>query len=728
MNHLDLIRITALTAMLFNIVLTLLVLGRDYRSTLHRVYMLWGLEISLWNLGAYHLSQHTTNNPFFWAKILQLGVIFIPLTMFHLCLVISKTRVGIILPVLYGAHILLASTLCFDWYITGIKWLPVGYWSIPGPGFHVFTLFYIGLTTGIMVILFRKLKVAAPTQRTRLRALRLAVVSLWVFGSNDMMPIWGLDHYPLTNIPFYPVGSLAAIFYVVIVGYSVLQHQLLDIHVTLSRFAAQFVRLLFMVLIGFLLLLLMSRFNPGGFSTFSFVAAMSALAASAVVASLFFPQFFGKGSDALERKILGDRFEYHARVSNLIEAMKSFPEPEYLLPELDALLINTMMVRSYEIVLLEDATRAFVLLHSHPAGAVFDFSGFTIDSPVFKYFQQTGAKSLSCNLVYDSERESLLQRDARQQLTGFEAEFCFPFFAGNDLVGMLLLGPKQNGDLFTPHDLRLLTEMSSSLGLLLNQIRLRSQLQAVYEQDLMGRMSRGLAHDLNNLLTPVQTLLQLLRETGLNQDTINELLPVGLRNLDTVRTYVNEALFFSNSSKLQGKLGRLDETVREAIALVHGPAEAKGIALTFQGDTEVAIEMDAVLIKRLLCNLLSNAVDASPSGSKIDVQLAPLPKTEMNRDWYRLKVMDQGEGISQENLRRVFTPYFTTKNTGDGKRGFGLGLAIARKIVHLHGGNLSIASKEHKGTTVQVDLPTRLVPTQKAASPEAAQKRGMVAA
>ena len=63
-------------------------------------------------------------------------------------------------------------------------------------------------------------------------------------------------------------------------------------------------------------------------------------------------------------------------------------------------------------------------------------------------------------------------------------------------------------------------------------------------------------------------------------------------------------------------------------------------------------------------------------------------------------------------MQRVFTPYFTTKNTGDGKRGFGLGLAIARKIVHLHGGTLSITSKQKEGTTVQVDLPSKLHPAQ----------------
>jgi signal transduction histidine kinase len=140
------------------------------------------------------------------------------------------------------------------------------------------------------------------------------------------------------------------------------------------------------------------------------------------------------------------------------------------------------------------------------------------------------------------------------------------------------------------------------------------------------------------------------------------------------------------------------------------------------------MEMDAVLIKRLVCNLLSNAIDASPAGSEVEARLMSLPKTEPNRDWHRLQIIDHGEGISAENLQRVFTPYFTTKNTGDGKRGFGLGLAIARKIVHLHGGNLSISSKEKKGTTVQVDLPSRLNQGQAASPPSAGPRPNMALA
>jgi signal transduction histidine kinase len=201
-----------------------------------------------------------------------------------------------------------------------------------------------------------------------------------------------------------------------------------------------------------------------------------------------------------------------------------------------------------------------------------------------------------------------------------------------------------------------------------------------------------------------------------------------LRNLQTVRTYVNEALFFSANAKLHGRPGLLNDAVREAVELVKTPAEEKGILIEFREAHEAVVEMDSVLIKRLICNLLSNAVDASPSGSRIEVDLAPLPKTELNRDWHRLKVIDSGEGISPENLQRVFTPYFTTKNTGDGKRGFGLGLAIARKIVHLHGGNLSITSKVKKGTTVQVDFPSKLSVTQELPQAPHRAEIGMAAA
>jgi len=126
-----------------------------------------------------------------------------------------------------------------------------------------------------------------------------------------------------------------------------------------------------------------------------------------------------------------------------------------------------------------------------------------------------------------------------------------------------------------------------------------------------------------------------------------------------------------------------------------------------------------VLIQRLLGNVLSNGIEASGAGTTIRIELQRLAAaaTDANREWVRIRIMDQGAGISRENLQRITSAYFTTKDSGDENRGFGLGLAICRKIAHLHGGHINIASEENKGTTVTVDLPMRHTETPAPTAP-----------
>jgi len=145
----------------------------------------------------------------------------------------------------------------------------------------------------------------------------------------------------------------------------------------------------------------------------------------------------------------------------------------------------------------------------------------------------------------------------------------------------------------------------------------------------------------------------------------------------------------------------------EAVAIEASRCEQKGIKMILQTPAEALVEMDKSLIKRTVTNVLGNSIDASGTGTEIRVELIALEKTEPDRDWYRIRVIDQGEGIQPDNMQRVFTPYFTTKNRGDAQRGFGLGLSISRKVVQIHGGSLKITSQPKKGTTVFIDLPDR---------------------
>ena len=106
--------------------------------------------------------------------------------------------------------------------------------------------------------------------------------------------------------------------------------------------------------------------------------------------------------------------------------------------------------------------------------------------------------------------------------------------------------------------------------------------------------------------------------------------------------------------------------------------------------------MDSQRMQQVLTNLLNNAVEASPQGSSIEVTAA------MEGSSLVFSFRDQGEGIADENLDRIFEPFFTTRT-----KGTGLGLAVARRIVELHGGTLTARSVPEGGAEFRVTLMER---------------------
>ena len=718
--------IIPLLASILNFLLTIFVFTRDRRATINRVYLLWGVSLTVWNLGTFFMftvppGESNRSEALFWAKFLQFGVIFLPISLFHLGLLIARVRPGRMIPLLYALHVILALTNFTSFFVKDVKNVKYAWYSVGGPGFWFFATVSVFLSWATMIILYRKQKFLPPLQRGRVKSLIWACGILIFFGNNDILPILGIYYYPGIKILIYPLGSLAAIFYGIIAAHSILQHQLLDIHITLGRVAANVVRLSFVFLICMMLLLIAQSFFPAQMPRSGFFVTMAVFMVSAAVASNFFPRLFGSGSDALERRILGDRFEYHDKIQAFIHSLPWYTDSKLLMEDFHDLLAKTVTVQNYHIVLLDETTRKFSIFRSYPetpAGALLDLER---TSPVFQHFLATKEDVLVLNADYAPYEATTLERMSRQQLKQFNAEFCYCFFSDEDPVGLLLIGRKVSGEPYTPHDQHLIRSVVKNLSLIMNQIRLKQRVLVAEEMELLGRMSRGMAHDLNNLITPIWTYLQLAREIARPEDVSSELLPTVTRNVETIQTYIKESLFYSNTLTPHFLSGRLDQTIYKAIELIKPQLDEKGVTVKCGDLPPVELELDTVLIQRLLSNLLVNAGDASPPGAEIEVQLAPLAQTEASRDWYRMQIIDHGAGISREHLPHVFRPYFTTKDRGSGKRGFGLGLAICRKIVVLHGGNLSINSAEKKGTTVIVDLPSRRVETGEKQKPVTAQ-------
>ena len=340
------------------------------------------------------------------------------------------------------------------------------------------------------------------------------------------------------------------------------------------------------------------------------------------------PNLFGESSETVERRILGDTFEYQDQVRKFIESMTWYSDLTLLLNDLHELFIRAFQLESYHIILRDETNRLFEITRSHPASSPVRCPDLRPQSPVFRYFEWTNGEYLPLDADDLYTRSSQLARQSREQLAPFDARYCFPLASEGEIFGLLLVGDKM-AEQFTANDISLLITLVKSMSLMVNQIRLKTQILHSQELDLLGKMSRGMAHDLNNLLTPVWTLLQISSETGHTQPLDSELLPVALRNVQTMSAYIKEALFFSENLRPDLQLGRLDVVVRQA-ASVASASRKKDVQVNVAVPGEELVEMDEVLMQRLVANLISNAIDASRSGTQVRVELERLGKTDAN--------------------------------------------------------------------------------------------------
>lgn len=271
---------------------------------------------------------------------------------------------------------------------------------------------------------------------------------------------------------------------------------------------------------------------------------------------------------------------------------------------------------------------------------------------------------------------------------------------------LVALGIKANEHPYTYQEIKCLQNIAELMDNILTHSRLSAQAALQVKVEHLAMMSRGLAHDLKNLITPVSTFLIHTDGQFPPGSAEAEVHAAARRSVRVMTDYVRDALFFSE--KLQPKLELIDlpklfEAVRELTAVRaadHAVAVRSRIAVTSP------VVADDVLLQRMLVNLVNNAIDASVSGQVVRLL------ADTSEGGLRLQVCDDGCGISAENLPRIFEPYFTTKQFGEDVRGFGLGLTICQKITNLHGGTIAVQSEPGKGTRVTVVLPPISGPEQ----------------
>ena len=250
----------------------------------------------------------------------------------------------------------------------------------------------------------------------------------------------------------------------------------------------------------------------------------------------------------------------------------------------------------------------------------------------------------------------------------------------------------------------LLDDVSLKIGNLLERIEiqnnetlLKRQMEHADRLSILGEITAGIAHELNTPLANILGFSELLKEDlKSNKNAISDIDKI-IQNALFSREVVKKLMFFACEMPQEMKLVELVAIIKNSINLLDATFKKEGVKYLVKIEAEeLWLKADPIQITQIIFNLLINAIYFSPKDGLVTIEAGCSKKDII------LKISDEGTGLSEEDLDKVFQPFFTTKQQGEGS---GLGLSVVHGIVTSHKGTISVKNNPKKGATFTVKLP-----------------------
>ena len=225
------------------------------------------------------------------------------------------------------------------------------------------------------------------------------------------------------------------------------------------------------------------------------------------------------------------------------------------------------------------------------------------------------------------------------------------------------------------------------------------------EPEALSRLAGGLAHELKNPLSTLALHLALLHEEWAEEEGPKA--GRTLRTLGTLQTEVSrlneileDFLRFARTDEIDLQPESLHELIEEVVRFIQPEAQAQGVQIeTFLNLEQSTLKLDRGRMKQVVLNLLINARQAMEGRQSGRITIITRADGEQN-DAVMLEIVDDGPGVTAETLEQCFDIYYSSKRGGSG-----LGLALVRRVVESHGGQVEIQSSPGHGTRVMIQLP-----------------------
>lgn len=291
-----------------------------------------------------------------------------------------------------------------------------------------------------------------------------------------------------------------------------------------------------------------------------------------------------------------------------------------------------------------------------------------------------------------------------------------PCFLQNTLLAAIILGKKSNK--FLHHEIGNIEHLAALLAFIISGINaknlnteIKTKLQQGQRLETIGKLSSGMAHDFNNLLSSIFGSLNLLKKRVPDQENITRMIDNIENCAVRARDLTKGLLSYGKPAPSQKELIKPNMLIGELSKVINQTFPKE---ISFESNTEEKVSDilgNPTEIYQVLLNLCVNAKEAIADKGKITLSSKTINVTDKNISNYPwldkgkymcFSVTDTGEGISEENIRKIFDPYFSTKKKDTGS---GLGLYVTYEIIKSHSGHIDVTSKLNEGTTFNVYIP-----------------------
>lgn len=254
----------------------------------------------------------------------------------------------------------------------------------------------------------------------------------------------------------------------------------------------------------------------------------------------------------------------------------------------------------------------------------------------------------------------------------------------------------------------LLNQIARQIGTFYLRIEQKEKEKLVQERmknedrlNILAELTAGVAHELNTPLGNILGYAELLKKAVTNKAHQKDLDKI-IKSALNAREIVKKLMYFSCEMPTQFNYVDIEEIIKSSIDLLKLRLQEKNIRVKYQREAILnqapnmlrKVRGDELQLSQVFINLIMNAANASPKGSTIYISSRTTAET------LNISIIDQGEGIRQHDLQRIFQPFFTTR-----KGGTGLGLPVVHGIIQNHGGKIKVESEWTKGSVFTIELP-----------------------